>query len=257
MKTWIIRILMSIIVLVALMIGGLNLLAGTSDAHRNGLESAFTGALRGETTFGALTAFNIFPQFSVDIDKLYASGVYGRGDLQARTVKFSFNFIDLILKRRRINSIEINDLVIDKGVFTDQRLSASSITIIPPKDETSPYLNITGQYGDMPLIIAINMEQASNGIPPSYQFTESNNFYLTLGKSKIAGAFTPETETHTALKDLSFDVNGQGCSTLKNRFTMQSFTSNIFPGLVKLESKKTADAEDVKFFCKDIMRFSL
>lgn len=255
MKTWIIRILLTLIILIGLMIGALNMLAGTSDAHKQGLESAFSGALKGQATIGALNSFNVFPQISVDIEDLYTANAMGQGDINARNVKFSFNFFDLLLKRHQISDLEITDLEIDKGVFTTQKFSAFLIKIFPTKDGTHSHMSITGHYGDLPLSISVDMKQIDTPPEHSYRFDKENNFSLGMGETKILGLFTPGTKTNTALQNLVISRDGINCKSLPpaNRFTMQSFTDQVFSEIVTSEANK----DNLETLCASIAKYSL
>ncbi|HNQ91686.1 MAG TPA: hypothetical protein PKI93_02020 [Alphaproteobacteria bacterium] len=255
MKTWIIRILLTLIILIGLTIGALNMLAGTSNAHKQGLESAFSGALKGQTTFGVLNAFNVFPQFSVDIEDLYTTNAMGQGDIKAKNVKFSFNFFDLLLKRHQIGGLDITDLEIEKGIYTNQTFFASLIKIFPTKDDNQSHMSITGHYGILPLSITIDMKQI--GTPPelSFRFDKENKFSLEMGRTKVSGFFTPGTKTNTALQNLVISRDGTNCKSLPstNRFTMQSFTSQIFSEIVTSET----DKDNLETLCANITKYSL
>lgn len=255
MKTWIIRLLLTIIILIGLTIGALNFIGGNSDTHKKGLEDAFSASLQGEVTFGKLNSFNILPQLGVDVTDFTAANVMGLGDITADHVSFSFNFLDVVLKRRQITGIDITHMTIDKGVYGNEKMIFDTVAIVPQADNQPSGFSIKGTYGDKPLTVFVAMKQMTKSIPPAYGFDTSNPFTMTVGNISVQGSYVPITAENTALQDLIIKNGNTRCKTLpeKNRFTMASFTGQIFPELINASNGKIT----LETACKNITRYGL
>lgn len=255
MKTWIIRLLLTIIILIGLTIGALNFIGGTSDTHKKGLEDAFSATLQGEVTFGKLNSFNILPQLGVDITDFTAANVMGLGDITADHLSFSFNFLDVVLKRRQLTGIDITRMTIDKGVYGKEKVILDTASIIPQTENQPSGFLIKGSYGDKPLTVFVTMKQMTRSLPPAYGFDTSNPFTITLGTTSVKGNYVPNTPENTALQDLVIEKDNIRCKALpeKNRYTVASFSGQIFADLVNAEHGK----ETLEASCKKITRYGL
>lgn len=255
MKSWIIRILLTIIILIAMTIGALNFIGGTSDTHKRGLEDAFSATLQGEVTFGKLNGFNILPQLGIDITDFTAANVMGLGDISAKHLEFSFNFFDVILKRRQLTSLDIKDMLIDKGVYGNEKVKFDTAVLVPQSDVQAPGFSIKGSYGDKPLTLFVSMKKMSTSIPAAYGFDTSNPFTLTIGNISVTGNYVPNTAENTALHDLKITQGDTSCKELSvgNRFTITSFSGHIFAELVNAEHGKIP----LQTACKNITRYGL
>lgn len=255
MKTWIIRLLLTIVILIGLTIGALNFIGGTSDTHKKGLEDAFSASLQGVVTFGKLNSFNILPQLGVDVTNFTAANVMGLGDITADHLSFSFNFLDVVLKRRQLTGIDITHMTIDKGVYGKEKVILDTAAITPQAENQPAGFSIKGTYGEKPLTVFVTMKQMTKSIPPAYGFDTVNPFTITLGTLSVKGNYVPNTAENTALQDIAIEKNHIRCKALpeKNRFTVASFSGQIFAELVKAESGK----ETLEASCKNITRYGL
>lgn len=255
MKKWIIRLLLTLIALFGLIFGGLNMLSGTGDAQKGGLEDAFGKALGATVHFDRLEAFNILPQFTVEISGFHASYPSGEGDIDADHVAFSFNLLDLILKKRTINRFEIENANIHKGGWFDKEVIVENTELLAKENNSMSGLAMRGKYGDRPLTFNVSLEQKINSVPPSFFFGENNQFELAIGSTHVKGMFSPFAADRATLQNLSIDRSGKSCAALgqNNRFTMQAFTSNIF----SLIAASDENGSDLDSLCQDIMRYGL
>ncbi|HRK98706.1 MAG: hypothetical protein KDJ26_01270 [Alphaproteobacteria bacterium] len=255
MTKWIIRILLTLIVMTAILFGGLSLLAGTGEPQKLGLEDAFGKALNATVNFDSLESFNIFPQFTIRVKGFNAIYQGDKGDIHGEDMTISFDLIDLILKKRSINQFNISNMTIDRGTWFDQPVEIKSSNIGILEGDSSPSLLIAGNYGTQPLKITISMEQIPNRFPPAYLFATENSLLIEIGTTSITGKFSPNASDNTALHDLKISRNDKLCTTLPttNRFTMQSFTEKIFSKIIKSDTDQT----DLDELCSEIMRYGL
>ncbi len=211
MKKWLFRILMTVAVLGALALFGLQISSGTSDSHKRGLEQAFSQIFGGEATFGTLKAFNLFPQFSIDIENLRVGGIKGPGFLSADQMLISFGPVDLLMKSRIIEDFRLKNFKVSAGVYTPLELKLADVGIYPNEKKDAANFMLTGTYGTQKLEGQFAMEMTS-GMRPKYFFKEENIFAVNLGSVQINGLFKPYSENGavmTQLKMIAQKKNGQ------------------------------------------------
>jgi hypothetical protein len=190
MKKWIFRLLTLIAVLCALALFGLKIVSGTSDSHKRGLEQAFSQIFKGDAKFGTLKTFNLFPQFSIEIEKLEISGIQQIGRITAEHALISFGPVDLLTKSRVIEDFHLKNVNVSEGLYTPLALQLDDVGIYPNDKQDAAQLNFTGKYGEQEFkaVFAMAMKQ---GLPAKYFFNETNDFTMNLGPVQISGLFSP------------------------------------------------------------------
>lgn len=190
MKKWIFRILLTVAVVGALALFGLQIASGTSDSHKRGLEQAFSQIFRGQASFGALKTFNLFPQFSIEVEKLQVSQINEVGNMSADQMLISFGPIDLILKNRVIENFRLKNFHVSEGVYTPLPLNITDAGIYPNEKNDAANFMFTGTYGEQELKGQFAMAMKS-GIRPKYFFHEGSDFAINLGAVQASGLFNP------------------------------------------------------------------
>lgn len=190
MKKWIFRILMTVAVLGALALFGLQISSGTSDSHKRGLEQAFSQIFGGEATFGKLKTFNLFPQFSIEIEDLKIARVKEIGVLSADQMRISFGPLDLLLKNRVIEDFHLKNFNVSEGLYTPSAIHITEAGIYPDKEKEAASFLLTGTYGTQELKAQFAMTMKS-GLRSKYSFDEGNEFAINLGAVQINGLFNP------------------------------------------------------------------
>lgn len=208
MKKWIFRILMTIAVLGALALFGLQISSGTSDSHKKGLEQAFSQIFRGQATFGALKTFNLFPQFSIEIENLYISNIQNIGVLSADQMLISFGPIDLITKSRVIEDFHLKNFIVTEGVYTPLTLHLKDAGIYPNENKDAANMVLTGTYGEQELKGQFAMAMKS-GVRSKYFFNNENDFTMNLGAVQISGLFKPYSEHGAVMSNLKMAAQGK------------------------------------------------
>jgi hypothetical protein len=201
MKKWIFRLLVLIAVLGALALFGLQIASGTSDSHKRGLEQAFSQIFGGEATFGTLKTFNLFPQFSIEVEKLQVMGIKNAGNMTADNLLISFGPIDLITKARIIENFHLKNFVATEGVFTPLALHLSDVGIYPNEKKDAANLTLSGTYGDHDLKGQFAMDMKA-GLRAKYSFKEDNDFAINLGSVQISGLFSPYTANGAVMHNI-------------------------------------------------------
>lgn len=254
MKKWIIRLLLTIIILCGIFIGGLKLISGTGDTQKSSLENAFSQSTGGVVQFGKLVAFNIFPDLTIEVENFLVSYDGQDGDIHADHINLSFGLFDLLAKNRRIKDFSITNMTIQKGKLMNEYTVIDSGNIETPSD-AAPYYKVVGKYNNVPMFMTVNMVQASRSIPPSFSFGKENPFTLEIGTTKITGIFSPYVTDNASLINLSVERDGKKCTSLpaENRYTMMNFTGYVFSAIAISDHEKS----DIEKMCKELTRYGL
>lgn len=201
MKKWIFRLLVLVAVLGALALFGLQVASGTSDSHKRGLEQAFSQIFQGEASFGQLKTFNLFPQFSIEVEKLRIDRIKNSGSLSADHMLISFGPFDLIAKNRVIENFHLTHLKIDEAVFTPLALYLEDAGIYPNEKQDAARFILSGTYGAQELKAQFAMNMTS-GFRPKYSFDKENEFTINLGPVQTSGLFNPYRENGAAMHQI-------------------------------------------------------
>ena len=240
MKKWILRILITVAVLGALALFGLQIVSGTSESHKRGLEQAFSQIFGGQAIFGELKTFNLFPQFTIAIEDLQISRVNETGSMSADQVLIAFGPLDLLLKNRVIEDFHLKNFKIGEGVYTPLNIHLTDAGIYPNEKKDAANFILTGTYGPHELKGQFAMEMAS-GMRPKYSFTETGEFAMNLGAVQISGIFNPYGETGAAFSKLTLfaqQKDGRIECTLPPEKTvaLQAFFKDVLGQIVTIQS---------------------
>ncbi|MDY0029508.1 MAG: hypothetical protein RBR86_06150 [Pseudobdellovibrionaceae bacterium] len=254
MKKWIIRLLLTIIILCGIFIGGLKLISGTGDTQKTSLENAFSSSTGGVVQFGKLLTFNIFPDLIIEVENFMVSYDGQDGDIKADHINLSFGLFDLLAKNRRIKDFSITNMTIQKGKLMNEYTVIETGGIETPAD-AAPYYKVIGKYNSVPMSLTLNMILASPTIPPSFSFGNENPFILEIGATKLTGVFSPYVTDNASLINLSVERDGIKCTSLpkENRYTMMNFTGYVFSTIASSDILKT----DLEIMCKELTRYGL
>lgn len=211
MKKWFFRLLVLLATVVALALFALQILSGTSETHKRGLEQAFSEIFKGDAKFGTLKTFNLFPQFALEIEKLQIAGINNLGNLTADHFLISFGSIDLATKNRQIENFQAKNLYISEGVFTPLTLQLDDIGLHATDKADAGKLSFKGKYGTQDLTGEFMMGMKS-GVRPKYFFNGQNPFAMNVGFSQLSGVFNPYVAGGAKMSDLKIfaqKTNGQ------------------------------------------------
>lgn len=245
MKKWLFRILMIMIVIGGLALFGLQIVSGTSDKHKQGLEEAFSQIFQGSAKFGALKAFNLFPQFSIEIENLEISGIAVSGIMNIAKAEIGFGPIDLILKNRKIEKFYLKDLTISAGVYTPLSLKLADAGIYKDEATGNGKFAFSGNYGTHPINGQIDMAVEGN-VRPKYFFNEKNNLILTINAVVVKAAFSPYATTGPEISQITLSGEGKNmkmeCSMPSDKIiSLQKFMSDVIAKSAEIQS--TSDLE--------------
>lgn len=179
MKTWVIRFLFFIIIIVIAVLSMLSLLAGTSEAHRAGLERSFSDFLNADVSLGQLNKFNIMPQLNLETAQITGSFKESGNEFMLDRFDLAFSFPDLIFDRKRIENFRVEN-------FRFAKESPINLRIDYIRINNSPALIAKGLYErkDFDLFIPLVKTGASR---PSYAFPEDVTLSGHFGSMEIKG----------------------------------------------------------------------
>lgn len=219
---WIFRILLIGVVVSGILIFALNILSGTSDAHRKGLEQALSDIFQTNVTIGSLKAFNIFPLFNVEFENV--RGPYGpnAGEVRAGNVVLTFRFFDLLFSRDLVKDIQIRNLTVTPGIIGAHGLTITSAGIVPVKVAGErPTFNVEGVYGGLPIKGSLELEMVG-GIQPVYRIKNDLPAQVNFGKIGISGNFVQNENGEPSIQNAKFMFEDK--EVAKGAFTL--LTSN-------------------------------
>lgn len=258
MKKWILRLLTTVIVLGGLFLFALNIISGTSDTQKNGLEQAFSQIFKGQAHFGKLVAFNLFPQFLIAIDQLDISSIKGVGTLSADSVAIGFGSIDLLAKNRKIEKFHLKNLQISEGVYTPLPLSLESAEIVRGATEEHGAFRFNGTYGSTPINGQVAMV-AESGMQPKYHLDDKNAFTITMGHADITGIFHPYSTDGNQISQIKITLSVPNTTkhhecTLppEKAFPLVRFITDILGKMDKVSADKTPTEKNLDNLCKTL-----
>lgn len=251
MKKWILRILVIFAVIGAFTLFGLKIVSGTSDSQKKGLEQAFSQLFQGNATFGTLKAFNLIPQFSIEIDNLQISGIKQTGKIEAEKLLVSFGPLDLVMKNRLIEEFHLTNLKISEGVYTPMAIALDDVGIYPNEKKDAAALTFNGHYGDKEIKGSFSMMMTSD-IRPKFSFAEKNEFVMNLGAVQMSGLFSPyqeKTSEISRIKMFAQKKNGNiQCELADDRsIELSIFMQDI---MAKIATIKSPD--DLQKLCSNL-----
>jgi hypothetical protein len=191
---WILRILFFFIAVLSIGILILNLVSGTGDPQRRGLEQAFSDSLGVTISIGTLNNFNVLPQFTIDISDLKSDKNEHQKIIEAGRIRIAFSLLDLLQNKKTIQNLDI-----DKGKFYYPAFSANEFTNISSKIEPPTINNnqatftATATINENTLNISIPMNHTKSGINFNYsirhpvQIKATYKSCVTMGTMKTDG----------------------------------------------------------------------
>ena len=195
MKKWILRLLITCIVIIAMALVALNIISGTGPTQKQGLEQAFSQMLGGQAQFGTLKTFNLFPDLAFEVET-FSLSTASESNMSADKIRIVFGLSDLVLKTRKIKALQVENLHIDKGIYFKLDLDATTA------NTTKDGFVFSGTYGGKPLQGRFEMT-STGGTNPNYGFADDNDFTINIGAVQISGLFSPYAAEGSVVKNLT------------------------------------------------------
>lgn len=210
---WIFRILMIVVIMGALMMFALNILSGTSDAHRRGLEQALSDIFKTSVTIGTLKEFNIFPLFNIEMQDVRAPYGSSGGEVRAERVVLVFRFFDLLFGRDLIKDLQISNLTMTPDIIGAYGLRIESAGIVPPKAKGDhPAFELKGEYGDLPVKGSLVLEMIG-GVQPVYRIVNDIPAHMMFGKLGVSGKFVQNDKGEPSIQSANFVLDGENIAS--------------------------------------------
>jgi hypothetical protein len=244
--SWILRLLITIVVLMG---GGmlmLGLVSGTGDAQKSGLEQALARALDAKTTIGTLKEFNIAPQFSVAAENITAQTNKTNKQISLGYGRVAFGLFDIITSKRTIEDIELKDLKSDGEIWGPQPVTLKLLKIDDSDLARKPRLTFSGTYGTETMTGWIEMEKKINWLRPNFRFTKQNKMEMHLGNISIEGNFKPYGGHGQKIEDAKITIGKTECSS--KTLVVQNLNAEIFLKLIDSKTKET----DIQTLCEKL-----
>lgn len=234
---WILRLLITIVVVMGGCMLMLGLISGTGDAQKHGLEQALARPLDAKATIGTLKEFNIAPQFSVAAENITAQTNKGNKQISLAYGRIAFGLFDILTSKRTIEYIELKDLKSDGDVWGPHPLTMSLLKIDDSDSSRPPRLTFNGTYGTETMAGWIEMEKEVNWSRPSFHFTEKNNMEMHLGNITVTGNFKPYGGHGQKIEDAKITIGKTECLT--KTLAIQNLNTEIFLKLIDSKTKET------------------
>lgn len=224
MKKWTLRVLIALVVMACMGLLMVKIVSGTGEPQQKGLEQTFSKIFGGEARFGKLLTFNLFPQFTVDINALEISGIHGTGQARADEFRVGFGAIDLITKNRKIEKFFLKNLYMGDGVYFPVALDLAEAGIFAGDAKDTGKFAFSGTFGDMPLKgeVAMVME---DGYQRKFHFADENPFVINIGSIQLSGQYVPYGGNGALVRGLGFFA-----ATSKGRQTCDIAQDKTFAG---------------------------
>lgn len=247
MKKWILRLLMVVVFLIAGGLFTLNIVSGTSETQKKGLEQAFSKIFRGTATFGKLQTFNLFPQLTIHVQNLAIIGAPG-GDIAAEDAEMSFALLDVVLKNRLIQNLHFKNLRIDEGVYLPLAIFLENAGTYISDTKDSGKFAFQGTYGGQPLKGEFAMI-LKTGARPKFTFDTDNHFVMNVGSVQLSGIFSPYIVNGGQIKNLKLYAakkdGQQSCEIAEDKI----FGGGVFFRDILTQAAKVKNAADFMTAC--------
>lgn len=229
-KTWIIRILLAITVIIVVTLLMLSLLGGTSDSHRRGLEQAFSDFLKADVRIGELEQFNIMPQLVFKTNDVRGVMRDNKDEFLADRLEIAFSFSDLVTGRSRIENFQLKNLRFSSDSKTDLRVDYAGI-----EEGEKSLLGIRGDFEKKDFNLSFPLEKA-DGARPSYSFLPERPLSGNFGRLLIKGRLSENVE-----------ISSQGVTVMTGQADIAS-GSVTFECLPALKNADTVAKNDIDVF---------
>ncbi len=238
MKKWIFRLLLVVVTVIAFGLFALNILSGTGDTQKRGLEQAFSGIFQGNTKFGTLKTFNLFPHLTIAVSNLEINRTTGE-KIVAEDVDIGFGLSDVLFKTRKIEKFTLKNVHVDQGIYLPLNLFIEGATLSKDNKSGKGQFAFHGQYGSSPLQGQFDMV-ATGGNVPNYAFVEDNPFTMTLGSVMVSGVFSPYVATGGTVKNIALSAatktGKKSCSSSDKVIASSAFFHDILADLSKIKT---------------------
>ncbi len=202
--TWLLRILVFIVVLMAVGLVSLSMMGGTSESHRKGLEQAFSDFLKADVTIGGINQFNIIPQLAMKVENVHGVFREVKNEFMIDRVDIAFGFWDLLTGKRDIENFQLENFRFSQDSKNDLRIDHAGI------DATEPSaLKIKGEYlkRDFDFSVPMKKEISSRA---SYSFDKTNVLTGHFGALDIKGVVQPAANSGSGMfENLEISSKGQ------------------------------------------------
>lgn len=230
---WILRVLFFGIVLTLVFFFIINIISGTGDVQKRGLEQALSDLTGAKVEIGTLQQFNLFPQFIISLEGISGAPGEKHPGFVADRLSFGKSFWDWLLNRAsRVQEIEIKGLKTKPGAVGPDSLEIDSLSISKAEAGTPPKLELDGRYGTESFSATLDLGIADSGYIPTYVFGRGESLVARIGDFHLTGRFF--IENGGILID-KFSLQTQGRDTLGGSL-------KFFPeeGKMKLEADFTS-----------------
>lgn len=189
---WTFRILLFLIVIILVCIGCLNMLQGTGQTQKNGIQKTIESFTGKQTQIRKLEAFQFFPEFHVAFKGL-ENGLFSEKQIKAYSVNVRAPGAMVFTRNGLFRELEIHHLEFLKDSEIIHHIENVSIV---PEPKTEPKTGSQAGTESAPpsarLVINFNKPQdlkitftLSNG--PDYKFSKDAPFVITWPEGRIEG----------------------------------------------------------------------
>lgn len=217
---WTFRILLIIVLIGCFGLLSLNLLSGTTDAHKNGLEKAFSNMFKVPVTIGELKTFNIFPKVLIEVKDVRALKGSDGGEVRIESLTLGFRFFDILFGRDLIENLQATNITITADVIGSHGMRIEKAGIVPASEGRAPAFMIKGLYGGLPFLVSLDVQNVG-GYQPVYRVEKDLPAEFDLGTLKAQGKFTQNEKGEPSIHTASFKIDDKEIA--KGTLTFQSF----------------------------------
>lgn len=186
----IIKVTLVLALLLWLSLTVLRMLGGQHEALKTGIEEYIGGVTGTQVEIGTFHYLNFFPDMAFYAEDITLTR-QGRRAGHIEKAHVSMPFWDMVLRRGRIEILELTGAQFRPGLFTQQSLTLTQAAIGPDNGTGSPGLRIEGLYGGQDLAIRLQMELVSlRGGRTLYQMPAERHLEAALGQAHLQADIT-------------------------------------------------------------------
>ena len=247
MIKWTLRLLFVIICMIGAALLMLNILSGTGESQKKGLEGAFSQVFQGQAHIGALKTFNILPQFDVDAADITID-LKNNTTIKAEQVRIAFAFVDLFKGNHHIEALNLKNIDIGKDILGPFPVKIGTASIQQKNGENGE-LVVDGVLDAQKLHLTLDLQSFPTP-RPSYALRESNPFQIDLGTVKTSGHLVPYKPDYKAFTNVTVEAFGKVCAFGED----SAITGDVFFADVLMAQTHLKNAKDFMKYCTTITK---
>jgi hypothetical protein len=183
----------------------LNVLAGTTESHRRGLEQAFSELFKARVEFSTLEHFNLIPQFLIELRDMKANHGDGSKFFSVEELRIAFSALDLLLGDKTIEDFSAKDIILWPVAAQSLKFDRIEIKTHP----SSPQFSLRALDRRQAIEATLVLQQKPDRYRPSYYIDTISPIEFRYGDFRANGQLNLSGHQGPMLQNLVIGTIGE------------------------------------------------